>query len=350
MQTSSEVKSSSGSWKWIGGTVIAIVVWTLAYSNLTPFSDVLLRLTSLDPETHLGSAAGFFFYEVPKVLLLLTGVVFVMGIIHTFVSPERTRALLSGRRIGAGNVMAAGLGVVTPFCSCSAVPLFIGFLQAGVPLGVTFSFLISAPMVNEVALALLFGMFGWKVALLYMGMGLSIAIISGLAIGRLGMEKYLEDWVQALQKNTDSEAVQSEAISWEDRIKQGVQHVREIVGKVWFYIVLGVGLGAGIHGYVPENFMAALMGESIWWSVPVAVLIGVPMYSNAAGVIPVVQALLGKGAALGTVMAFMMSVIALSAPEMIILRKVLKPRLIVTFAGIVAAGIMLVGYVFNAVL
>jgi uncharacterized membrane protein YraQ (UPF0718 family) len=257
--------------------------------------------------------------------------------------------MLSGRRTGIGNVMAASLGIVTPFCSCSAIPLFIGFLQAGVPLGVTFSFLISAPMVNEVALALLFGMFGWNVALLYLFMGLLIAIISGIVIGKLKLERYLEEWVQQLQNSAVSSEYTAEKLDWPKRLREGLNHVREIVGKVWLFIVLGVGLGAGIHGYVPENFMASLMGNDTWWSVPAAVLIGVPMYSNAAGIIPVVQALLGKGAALGTVLAFMMSVIALSAPEMIILRKVLKPQLIAIFTGIVATGIMLVGFIFNAV-
>ena len=330
--------------------VAAAFVWVVLYSNLEWFAALLLQVAGMSRGSRLGEAFSFFIYEVPKVLLLLTGVVFVMGVVHTFVSPERTRAMLSGRRTGVGNVMAACLGIVTPFCSCSAVPLFIGFLQAGVPLGVTFSFLISAPMINEVALALLFGMFGWRVALLYMGMGLLIAIFAGLVIGKLRMERYLEDWVQKLQEHTVAAEADGEVMSWALRLSEGGRHVREIVGKVWLYIVLGVGLGAGIHGYVPENFMASLMGKSVWWSVPVAVLIGVPMYSNAAGILPVVQALLGKGAALGTVMAFMMSVIALSAPEMIILRKVLKPQLIAVFAGVVAVGIMVVGYVFNLVL
>jgi len=338
---------SSGILKSSAIVVSAAFVWFLLYSNLEWFATFSLQFTGITKASRFGDAFYFFIYEVPKVLLLLTGVVFVMGIVHTFVSPERTRAMLSGRRTGVGNVMAATLGIVTPFCSCSAVPLFIGFLQAGVPLGVTFSFLISSPMINEVALALLFGMFGWKVALLYMGMGLMIAIFSGLVIGKLRMERYLEDWVQKLQENKVSASDDCEVMSWALRLREGGSHVREIVGKVWLYIVLGVGLGAGIHGYVPENFMASLMGKSVWWSVPVAVLIGVPMYSNAAGILPIVQALLGKGAALGTVMAFMMSVIALSAPEMIILRKVLKPQLIAVFAGVVAVGIMLVGYVFN---
>ncbi len=342
--------SQTSNLQWIFGVAAAAVLWLLLYNNLEWFATQLLQLTAISRTNRFGEALFFFIYEVPKVLLLLTGVVFLMGVIHTFISPERTRALLSGHRTGVGNVMAATLGIVTPFCSCSAVPLFIGFLQAGIPLGVTFSFLISAPMINEVALALLFGMFGWKVALLYTGMGLAVAIAAGMVIGKLRMEKYLEEWVQKLQESTISAEVEDASISWSLRLHEGVRHVREIVGKVWFYIVLGVGLGAGIHGYVPENFMASLMGKSVWWSVPAAVLIGVPMYSNAAGILPVVQALLGKGAALGTVMAFMMSVIALSAPEMIILRKVLKPRLIAVFAGVVATGIMCVGYVFNLLL
>jgi len=334
---------------WIAGVVAASGLWVALYLNLEAGADLLVGALGLNRATPFGEALHFFIYEVPKVLLLLTAVVFAMGVVHTFVSPERTRAMLSGRRMGIGNAMAASLGIVTPFCSCSAVPLFIGFLQAGVPLGVTFSFLISAPMVNEVALALLFGMFGWKVAMLYMSMGLLVAVISGMVIGKLGLERFLEEWVQKLQNSAVSQEFSADAVSWPERIREGVKHVREIVGKVWLYIVLGVGLGAGIHGYVPENFMASLMGNEAWWSVPAAVLIGVPMYSNAAGIIPVVQALLGKGAALGTVLAFMMSVIALSAPEMIILRKVLRPQLIAVFAGVVATGIMLVGFVFNAV-
>jgi uncharacterized membrane protein YraQ (UPF0718 family) len=317
--------------------------------DLLSLSETVVGWLPLEQDSHLAKALQFFLYDTPKVLLLLTGIVFVMGIIHTFVSPERTRALLSGKRLGVGNVLAAMLGIVTPFCSCSAVPLFIGFLQAGVPLGVTFSFLISAPMVNEVALVLLFGLFGWQVAALYLLMGLIVAIAAGLLIGKLGMEHYLEDWVQAMQ-NTRSADISGSRMVWPERIRHGFQHVREIVGKVWLYIVIGVGVGALIHGFVPEDFMASFMGKDVWWAVPAAVILGVPMYANAAGVIPVVQALLAKGAALGTVLAFMMSVIALSAPEMIILRKVLKPRLIATFAGIVALGILLVGYVFNLVL
>jgi len=280
--------------------------------------------------------------------MLLTGVVFVMGMINSYFTPERTRALLAGRSEGAANVMAASLGIVTPFCSCSAVPLFFGFVQAGVPLGVTFSFLISAPMVNEVALTLLFGLFGWKVALLYLGLGLSVAIVAGWTIGHLRMEAHLEDWVRDMPKMSAN--FEAGEVTLADRIDGGFAAVRQIVGKVWPYILAGIAIGAVIHGYVPQDFMASFMGKEAWWSVPLAVLIGVPMYTNAAGIIPIVQALLAKGAALGTVLAFMMSVIALSLPEMIILRKVLKVRLIATFIGVVATGILIVGYVFNAVL
>ncbi|MBL8489806.1 MAG: permease [Rhodocyclaceae bacterium] len=334
-------------WLWLG---LSAVAWFAAYASLVPLADGVTAFLGLSRDTRLGEAVHFFVYDTPKVLLLLTGIVFLMGVVHTFVSPERTRALLSGRRLGAGNVMAAGLGIVTPFCSCSAVPLFIGFLSAGVPLGVSFSFLISAPLVNEVALALLFGLFGWKVAALYLGLGLAVAIFAGLVIGRLGMERHLEDWVRDMQA-TQSAEFQPERQAWAGRLHAGVVHVRDIVGKVWPYILAGIAVGAGIHGYVPEDFMASIMGrDAPWWSVPVAVLVGVPMYTNAAGIVPVVEALIGKGAALGTVLAFMMSVIALSLPEMIILRKVLKLPLIATFAGVVAAGTLVVGYVFNAVL
>lgn len=335
--------------QWLVVVVMASGLWVVAYSHLTDFANTLLALLGLTRDTRLGEAIHFFLYDTPKVLLLLTGIVFLMGIIQTFFAPERTRALLAGKRVGVGNVLAASLGIVTPFCSCSAVPLFIGFLSAGVPLGVTFSFLISAPMVNEVALALLFGIFGWKVAALYLGLGLAVAIVSGLVIGQLKMEKHLEDWVQQIQ-NGQAASYEGDELDWVARFEAGRDHIRNIVGKVWPYILVGIGVGAGIHGYVPEDFMASFMGKDVWWAVPAAVLLGVPMYTNAAGIIPIVEALIGKGAALGTVLAFMMSVIALSAPEMIILRKALKPRLIATFAGVVATGILLVGYVFNLVL
>jgi len=327
---------------------LAAAVWWGIYQALAPASEALVAALPVDRASHLGGALQFFLYDTPKVLMLLTGVVFVMGMVNSYFTPERTRALLAGRSEGVANVMAASLGIVTPFCSCSAVPLFIGFVQAGVPLGVTFSFLISAPMVNEVALTLLFGMFGWKVALLYLGLGLSVAIVAGWVIGRLKMEVYLEDWVREMPRT--SAAFEAADSTLADRVQAGFAAVREIVGKVWPYILGGIALGALIHGYVPEDFMASFMGKDAWWSVPLAVLMGVPMYTNAAGVIPIVQALLAKGAALGTVLAFMMSVIALSLPEMIILRKVLKLRLMATFVGVVATGILLVGFVFNAVL
>jgi uncharacterized membrane protein YraQ (UPF0718 family) len=336
--------------RWLALIVAAAVVWVAAYAYLTDFADAVVAAVGLQRGTHFAEAVHFFFYDTPKVLLLLIGIVFLMGMIQTFFSPERTRALLSSKRLGVGNMLAASLGIVTPFCSCSAVPLFIGFLSAGVPMGVTFSFLISAPMVNEVALALLFGMFGWQVAALYLGLGLAVAIVAGFVIGELKMERHLEEWVRAIHAG-ETQATNGTDMDWVARIEAGWRHVKEIVGKVWPYVMAGIALGAAIHGYVPEDFMASIMGKDApWWSVPAAVLLGVPMYTNAAGIIPVVEALIGKGAALGTVLAFMMSVIALSAPEMIILRKVLKPTLIATFAGVVAVGILIVGYVFNAVL
>jgi uncharacterized protein len=340
--------ASPGShWRTILVGVVGAALWLALYLSLGPLARfVTYGLLRLAPGTHLASAVEFFVFETPKVLLLLTIVVFAVGIVRSFFTPERTRRILAGRRESAGNVLAALLGVVTPFCSCSAVPLFIGFVTAGVPLGVTFSFLISAPMVNEIALVLLFGLFGWRIAALYLGTGLAIAIAAGWVIGRLGMEKHVEPWVYAVRTGN---AADGPAAAWPDRIRAGTQAVRDIVGKVWIYVVLGILVGAGIHGYVPEDFMAHIMGRGAWWSVPLAVLIGVPMYSNAAGIIPVVEALLGKGAALGTVLAFMMAVIGLSLPETIILRKVLRPRLIATFVGVVAAGILLVGYLFNLV-
>jgi uncharacterized membrane protein YraQ (UPF0718 family) len=325
------------------------MLWVLTYANLVDVAAMAIAALPLDQNSHLADTLRFLVFEAPKVLMLLTAVVMVMGMINSWFTPERTRAMLAGKHEGVGNIMVAALGIVTPFCSCSAVPLFIGFVQAGVPLGVTFSFLIAAPMVNEVALTLLFALLGWKVALLYLSLGLSIAIISGWVIGRLNMEAYLEDWVRDMAR-VDPD-FKSERLSMADRLRAGFQAVRDIVGRVWLYVVAGVAIGAGIHGYVPQNFMAGLMGkDTSWWSVPAAIFIGVPMYSNAAGIIPIVEALLAKGAALGTVLAFMMSVIALSFPEMVILRKVLKLRLIAVFVGVVFSGILLVGFVFNAVL
>ncbi len=334
---------------WLTGIPVAVALWFWLYGQLDRFATFVLSLTGYDRGSHIGEAIHFFFYDTPKVMLLLVGVVFFMGIVQTFFSPERTRALLAGKKLGVGNTLAALLGIVTPFCSCSAVPLFIGFLSAGVPLGVTFSFLISAPMVNEIALALLFGLFGWQIAALYLGLGLTVAIVSGLVIGKLGMERHLQDWVRDIHAGKDL-PVDNTRMSWVQRFHAGWRHVREIVLKVWIYVVIGIAVGALIHGFVPEDFMARIMGRDAWWSVPAAVVLGVPMYTNAAGVVPIVEALIGKGAALGTTLAFMMSVIALSLPEILILRKVLKARLIATFVGVVASGILLVGFVFNLLL
>ena len=326
--------------KWIGSTVLALIIWGVAYSQLVPFSDWVVASTHVDPKSHLGEAVSFFAYDTPKVLMLLTLVVFSMGVVRSFFSPEKTRALLAGKREGIGNVLAASLGIVTPFCSCSAVPLFIGFVSAGVP------FLISAPMVNEVALGLLFGLVGWKIALTYLAFGLAVAIVSGWIIGRLHLEHWLEEWVRNIRSGAID--LPPEDLTVVDRIKAGIEAVKDIVGKVWLWIIAGIAAGAFIHGYVPSDLLATIMGRGAWWSVPAAVLIGIPMYSNAAGIIPVVEALLAKGAALGTVLAFMMSVIALSLPEMIILRKVLTIRLIAVFVGVVGSGILAVGFLFNA--
>jgi uncharacterized membrane protein YraQ (UPF0718 family) len=332
--------------KWIGATIAALILWGVVYSQLVPFSQWVVASIPVAPDSHLGEAINFFAYDTPKVLMLLTLVVFAMGVVRSFFSAEKTRALLAGKREGAGNVLAAGLGVLTPFCSCSAVPMFIGFVSAGVPLGVTFSFLISAPMVNEVALGLLFGLVGWKVALVYLGFGLTVAIVAGWTIGRLHLENWLEEWVRNIRSSAAE--LPPENVTAVDRIKAGIEAVHEIVGKVWPWIIAGIAAGALIHGYAPTELLASIMGRGAWWSVPAAILVGIPMYSNAAGIIPVVQALLAKGAALGTVLAFMMSVIALSFPELIILRKVLSMRLIAVFVGVVGAGILAVGFLFNA--
>jgi len=327
--------------------VLGIGFWALVYHFWMPFNVWLF-----DDVLHLGTsrwvaALEFFVYDSVKVLLLLVLVVFGVGVVRSFFSPERTRALLRGRREATGNVMAASLGIVTPFCSCSAVPLFIGFVEAGIPLGVTFSFLIAAPMVNEIALVLLYGMFGVGVAALYLVTGLVIAMVAGWVIGRLRMEHHVQDWVREIRMG-DSAA--EEQLTWEGRASYAWQAVKDIVGRVWPWVLAGIAVGALIHGYVPEDALAGIMGAGAWWSVPAAVLLGIPMYSNAAGIIPVVQALLEKGAAIGTVLAFMMSVIALSLPETIILKKVLKWQLIAVFLGVVGAGIVIVGFLFNLVL
>ncbi len=327
---------------------LALAAWIAAYAAVRPLSEWLaFQVLGLAPASHLGQSVAFFLYDAPKVLLLLALIVFLVGIVRSFFTAERTRAILAGKRESAGNVLAALLGVVTPFCSCSAVPLFLGFVEVGIPLGVTLSFLVSAPMVNEVALVLLFGLLGWKVAALYLATGLAVAILSGFVLGRLKLERHVEPWVYESMK-ADA-GFERERLGFAGRVGKGREAVRDVVGKVWPWVLAGIAAGAGVHGYVPEGLLASFMGKSAWWSVPAAVLVGVPLYSNAAGIIPVVEALLGKGAALGTALAFMMSVIGLSLPELVILRKVLRPPLIAMFVGVVATGILLVGWLFNAV-
>jgi uncharacterized protein len=326
----------------------AAAAWVAAYLLIQPLADWLaFSMFGFARGSRLGDAAAFFLYDTPKILLLLSGMIFLVSLLRTFFPPERTRALLGGKREGAGNILAAMLGIVTPFCSCSAVPLFIGFVESGIPLGVTFSFLIAAPTINEVAVVMLFGLFGWKVAGVYIVSGLAIAILAGVIIGRLKMERYVEDFVWQMQKRNDLEA---EKLDPPMRIRRALASVREIVARVWPYVVVGIAVGAGIHGYVPESALAGIMGKQAWWSVPAAVLLGIPLYSNAAGVIPIVSALMEKGASLGTVLAFMMSVVGLSLPELIILRRVLKPPLIAVFVGVIAVAIILTGYLFNAVI
>jgi len=336
--------------RWLITIVTATVVWVLAYSHLTDFADAVVGFLGLERGTHTAEAVHFFFFDTPKVLLLLTGIVFVMGVVHTFFTPERTRSLLAGRAAIFNYLLAALLGAVTPFCSCSAVPLFIGFLSAGVPLGITLTFLVAAPMIDQVAVVMLAAMFGWKIAALYFAFGIAVAMVSGLILTRLHLEHHLEDWVRNIQHGTAAASSSESHPSWPERFEAAWASVKEIVGRVWPYVMAGIAIGAGIHGYVPAEFMAQIMGKEAWWAVPAAVGIGVPMYTNTAGVIPIVEALFGKGAAMGTLLAFMMSVVALSLPEMIILRKALKVKLIAIYVSIVATGIILVGYIFNVIL
>lgn len=326
--------------------IVLLPIWYLIYHYLQPVTDWFIdSVLGLEKGKHLTEALRFFIFEMPKVLMLLALIIFFVGIIRTYFSPERTRKILEGKSTFTGNVLASMLGIVTPFCSCSAIPLFLGFVESGVPLGVTFSFLIAAPMINEVAVILLFGMFGWKVALIYVLTGLAIAITAGWVIGKLKLEHWVQDWVYKTKMGNSGET--EEKLKLSDRIRFGYEAVKEIVGKVWIYVAIGIAVGAGAHGFVPQEFMAALMGKSAWYSVPLSILIGIPLYSNAAGIIPIVSVLIEKGASLGTSLAFMMAVIGLSLPEMIILKKVLKTPLILTFVGIVATGIMIVGYLFN---
>ena len=328
---------------------LLLPLWIILYWNLQPLANFVIDdVVGMSPGKHLTETLRFFIFEVPKVMLLLVLIIFGVGILRTYFTPEKTRKILEGKSLFTGNILASILGIVTPFCSCSAIPLFLGFVEAGVPLGVTFSFLIAAPMINEVALVLLIGLFGWKVALIYVGTGLTIAIISGWLIGKLGLEKYVAEWVYQVKANHENE--EDVKLAFYDRVKAGYAAVKEIVGKIWIYIVIGIAVGAGAHGYVPEDFLGSLLGKDNWYGVPLAILIGVPMYSNAAGIIPIVSVLIEKGVSLGTALAFMMSVIALSLPEIIILKKVLKWQLITVFIGIVAVGIVIVGFIFNYVM
>ncbi len=318
-------------------------------------TQIVTKLLGLEIVSHLGSSLHFFLYDVPKVLTLLVVISFIVGTFQSFLEPERVRSLLEGKRTFAGNVMAAMVGIVTPFCSCSAIPLFIGFLEAGVPLGVTFSYLMAAPMVNEVAVILLWGLFGLKVTLLYIGFGVSLAIASGYIIGLLKLERWVEPFIWELQRSRQGIALEDEAslelaLTWNQRFEQGRFQSSEIVRSVWLYVVLGIAIGAGIHGYVPTDFVVKYAGVHNPLAVPLAVILGVPLYANIAGVMPITEALVNKGMPMGTVLAFTMAVTALSLPEIVILKKVLRPQLLAVFVGLMTIGIISIGYIFNALL
>ena len=300
--------------------------------------------------SHLGASLHFFFYDVPKVLTLLLAVSFTVGVLQTWLEPERVRSLLGGKRSILGNLAAASVGVVTPFCSCSAVPLFIGFLEGGVPLGVTFSYLVAAPMVNEVAVALLWGLFGFKVTAVYVGFGVSLALVTGVVVGLLRLEKWVEPFVLEVRGFGSAASMEDRHITIGDRFAEGWRSCRSIFVRVWPYVVGGIGVGSLIHGYVPQDAIVRWAGADNWFAVPLAVVIGVPLYANIAGVLPITEALVQKGLPLGTVLAFTMAVTALSLPEMVILRKVLRPPLLAVFVALLAAGIIGVGYLFNALL
>lgn len=326
--------------------VLLFAAWVLLYSNLQSIADFLVdEVFALNSEAHVTESVRFFIFEVPKVMLLLVLIIFLVGIIRSYFSPEKTRKALEGKPLFVGNVMASCLGIVTPFCSCSAIPLFLGFVEAGIPIGVTFSFLIAAPMINEVAIVLLVGLFGWKVAVIYVVTGLAVAIVAGFILEKLNLQKYVADWVYQIKSQPQNEI--PETLNLRQRIDSGFESVKEIVGKIWIYILVGIAIGAGAHGFVPDTYLANALGTHNWYAIPLAIFVGIPLYSNAAGVIPIVSVLIEKGVTLGTALAFMMSVIGLSLPEIIILKKVLKWQLITVFVGVVALGILLVGYIFN---
>jgi len=325
---------------------LLIPIWIIVYRYMQEMADfIVFRVFQMTPEKHLTETIRFFIYEVPKVMMLLILIIFVVGIIRTYFSPEKTRKALEGKPLFVGNVLASVLGIVTPFCSCSAIPLFLGFVEAGIPLGVTFSFLIAAPMINEVALVMLIGLFGWKVAIIYVITGLTIAILAGFILEKLNLKRFVADWVYSTHARQSLE--QDGRMTFNQRISAGGEAVREIVGKIWIYILIGIAVGAGAHGFVPDAYLAGALGSQNWYSVPLAILVGIPLYSNAAGIIPIVSVLIEKGVTIGTALAFMMSVIGLSLPEIIILKKVLKWQLIGVFVGVVAVGIVIVGLIFN---
>ena len=331
---------------WLG-VGAAVAAWLVAWFLAAPLALwVAFEFLPLEAGTPIGEAVAFFLYDVPKVLLLLFGIITVVTLVRGFFPPEKVRGALAGRNAVVGSVAAASFGIVTPFCSCSAVPLFIGFVEAGVPLGVTLAFLISSPMVNEVALVLLWGLFGPGVALVYMAAGLTVAIVGGLVIGRLHLERYVEDYVWQLQGAGGGASFEMR-LTWEERIRDAWAYTKDLVRRILPYVLVGIGVGAFIHGFVPTDLVMAVAGPGNPLAVPIVVLLGVPLYSNAAGTIPIVQALLGKGMAVGTTLAFMMAVTAISLPELIILKKVMKTRLLAVFVAIVTTGILFVGYLFN---
>ncbi|MGB7979185.1 MAG: permease [Candidatus Nanopelagicales bacterium] len=347
MSVLQKMPTSTRGW-WITLAGVAFAWYAAFWVNARIWDWLLYDGFGMDPDARLTETLHFFFYDTVKIVLLLCGIIFIVTVLRSFMSIERTRALLGGRREGVGNVMAAGLGVITPFCSCSAVPAFIGFVSAGVPIGVTLSFLIASPMVNEIAIGLLFSLFGWKITALYIAAGLVIAIVGGWVLGRLHAERWVEPFV--FQTTLGGQVLDSTAgLTLDQRLQMGVEEVGSILRRIWPYLLVGIGLGAVIHGWVPTEFFTTYASGSNPFGVLVAVVIGVPLYSNAAGVMPLVEVLYSKGLPIGTVLAFMMSVVALSLPEMILLRRVLQPRLLVTFIGVVATGIVTVGYLFNAI-
>ena len=323
-----------------------LLLWIFLYSYKEASSNfIVYNWLSMPYESNLSNTIWFFVSTLQKIFLLLLLVIFLAGIVRSWFSPEKTRKILEGKSLFAGNIMAAMLGIFTPFCSCSAIPLFLGFVETGIPLGITFSFLIAAPMINEVAVIMLFSMFGWQIAVLYMLMGLLIAISSGWIIGKLKLERWLQDWVKNLKFDTVS--IDNEKITINDRIAIGQTAVRDILVKIWPYVILGIAVGAVVHGYVPNDYLASLINKSTWYSVPLAVLVGVPLYSCSPGAVPIAWALIEKGVPMGTALAFMMSVVAISLPELIILKRVLTLPFILTFIGIISTGIIAVGYLMN---